>query len=89
MAIYEKDPDAVLDFSFDWSDWLADGETISTYVVTVADGLTKDSDAQASGVVTHWLSGGTVGTNYSVACKVTTNQGRTDERTDTICIRQR
>lgn len=89
MATYLKDPDAVLDFAFDWSDWLAASETISSYVLTVGSGLTKDSDSQASGIVTYWLSGGTASVDYTVACKVTTNQGRTDERTDTIVVRQR
>jgi hypothetical protein len=50
---FTKDPDAVLDYKFDWaaetngsgpSDWLASNETISSYVVTAAAGLTKDSD---------------------------------------------
>ena len=78
---YLKDPDAVLDFAFDWSSWLASGEIISSRTVTVETGITKDSDAESSGVVTIWLSGGTAGTTYSVACKIVTSASRTDERT--------
>jgi len=77
---FTKDPEAVLDYTFDWSDWLATGETISSYTVTVPTGITKDSDSQADGVVTVWLSGGTAGTNYRVECKIVTSAGRTDER---------
>jgi hypothetical protein len=76
---FTKDPEAVLDYTFDWSDWLATGETISSYTVTVPAGITKDSDSQADGVVTYWLSGGTAGTAYRVECKIVTSAGRTDE----------
>lgn len=88
-----KDPEAVLDYSFNWnnttSPWLATGETISSYTVTVPTGITKDSDSQASGVVTVWLSGGTAGTNYRVECKIVTSAGRTDERSIWIKVTNR
>ena len=86
-AIYIKDPDAVLDYAFDWSTWLATGETIS-HVVTVDTGLTKDSDSEADGIVTVWLSGGTAGTSYNVACKIVTTT-RTDERSITVLVQER
>lgn len=84
-----KDPDAVLDYTFDWSGWLASGETITTATVTAADGITLDSDDEAGGVVTVWLSGGTANTRYAVACLITTDQGRTDERTRYVDVRER
>ena len=89
MSLYKKDPDAVLDFAFDWSSWLAESETINTYTVTVMSGLTLDSDSQADGVVTVWLSGGTAGNWYSVACRIVTSAGRTDERTMRIRVEDR
>ena len=84
-AFFPKDPDAVLDYAFDWNNedegpWLQSGETISTHTVTVEAGLTKDSDSESNGIVTTWLSGGTAGENYIVSCKIVTNLGRTDER---------
>lgn len=84
-----KDPEAVLDYTFDWSAWLAASETISAHTVAVADGITLDSEAEVDGVVTVWLSGGTAGTRYAVACLITTNQGRTDERTRYVDVRER
>jgi len=59
--------------------------------VTVAAGLTNNSDSltDTNTSVTVWLSGGTVGVDYSVACKIVTSAGRTDERTVTIRIAQR
>ena len=90
---FTKDPEAVLDYAFDWNDatnpWLATGETISSYTVTAQTGLTKDSDSEASGVVTVWLSGGTAGTTYRVECKIVTSAGRTDERTIWIKVVER
>ena len=84
-----KDPDAVLDYVFNWSDWLEDSETISSHVVTVGSGITKDSDSESSGTVTIWLSGGTHGSDYLVECEVTTSMGRTDERSINIRCRER
>ena len=100
-----KDPQAVLDFKFDWaaltngsgnSDWLAAGETIITRTITVspsvaATGLIVDSSSitDTSTSVTVWLSGGTDYIDYQVACKIATNALRTDERTITICVRNR
>lgn len=86
---YTKDPDAVLDYIFDWSEWLATSETISTSVMTVSPGLTLDSDNHVSTQATAWVSGGTPGTPYTLANKITTNQGRTDERSITIRVTNR
>lgn len=76
-----KDPAAILDWVFDWSGWLASGETITSHTITVPTGITKDSSTEAAGKVTVWLSGGTARMSYSVACKIATSAGRTDERT--------
>lgn len=88
-----KDPNAVLDYGFNWrpegEEWLEEDETITSYVITVPTGITKDSDSESDGVVTVWLSGGTVGKWYDIACKITTSAGRTDERTLSIQIQER
>lgn len=97
---YIKDPDAVLDYKFDWkaltngsgtSDWLAAGETISTRTVTADNGITVDSSSitDTNTTVTVWLSGGTHGQDYTVACKIVTSASRTDERSITIQCRNR
>ena len=76
-----KDPSAVLDYVFDWTEWLATVETITDHTITADTGITVDSSTESDGKVTVWLSGGTAGINYKVACKITTSAGRTDERT--------
>ena len=86
--IYIKDPDAVLDYAVDWTDWLG-VDTISTSTWTVATGLTKTADSKTTKVATIWLSGGTASAEYSVANKIVTAGGRTDERTLTIVVEQK
>jgi hypothetical protein len=99
-SIFLKDPNAVLDYKFDWkaetngsgdSDWLDSDETISSKTVTVDSGITKDSDApgDTNTSVVVWLSGGTAGVDYEVACKIVTSASRTDERTIKIQVRER
>ena len=84
-----KDPSAVLDYAFDWTGWLAAGETITDHTITADTGITVDSSTESDGKVTVWLSGGTAGINYKVACLITTTAGRTDERTIWITVRER
>ena len=84
-----KDPSAVLDYMFDWTEWLATGETITDHTITADTGITVDSSTEDAGKVTVWLSGGTAGINYKVACLITTSAGRTDERTMWIKVTDR
>jgi hypothetical protein len=83
-----KDPSAVLDWEFDWSAWLQAGETISAFTITVT-GANQDSTAASATAVTVWLSGGTAATAATIACRITTTAGRTDERTITVSIKDR
>ena len=91
-----KDPDAKLDFGFNWrvtgKEWLETDETIISYVITVPtvpSGIAFDGSSESNGIVTVWLSGGTAGINYKVACKITTSKGRIDERTIWIKVTDR
>ena len=85
-----KDPSAVLDYVFDWKEeWLATGETITDYTITADTGITVGSSTELDGKIIVWLSGGTAGINYKVACKITTSAGRTDERTIWIKVVER
>jgi hypothetical protein len=86
---YSMDVNAVLDFAWDWSNWLAPLETIVTSTVTASPGISVDSSTNSTSKVTVWLSGGTSGRIYTVTNLISTNQGRTDERTITIRVVQR
>ena len=84
IPVIDKSPNAVLDYSEDWSAWLAAGETIASNTVTVDMGLTKQtvvaSPGGAATMITVWLAGGTVGTSYLVTVEIVTSSGRTDDR---------
>lgn len=83
-----KDPDAVLDYQIDWSDWLG-SDTISSSSWTVPTGITKDSDTNDTTSTIIWLSGGTVGTTYSIINHIVTASGRKDDRTIYIEVQER
>jgi hypothetical protein len=88
--VYIKDPNSRLDFGFDWSQWLTTGETILSYVITTQEGLTKVADGSTTaGSVIVWLSGGTPGERYSVACLINTSGSRVDERSIKLDCRNR
>jgi hypothetical protein len=90
MAIkFKKDPDAVLDYTLNWTDWLVSGDTITAATSTPDSGITVDSTSFTTTATTTWLSGGTAGTTYSVVVHVTTDDGREDDRTITIAVQDR
>ena len=96
--IIKKDPDAELDYGFDWSEWLqnvpegesADTIESSTWAVTGEDSsLTVGATGNDDTTTTVWLSGGTVGLTYVVRNRIVTADGRTDDRSFRMAIRQR
>lgn len=89
MTRFVKDPQAKLDYVVDWRPWLSDGETIAEYTVTPDPGITVDSDDEADGVITVWVSGGTLERTYQVVVHVKTSLNREDDRTMVFAIRQR
>lgn len=80
-----KDPDEVADYS--WSPTLDAGDTIASHTATLVSGdVVKDSDAQANGAVTLWLSGGTPGVTSTFTLRVVTAGGRTFEVSAQIAV---
>jgi hypothetical protein len=86
---WTKDPDAVLDYSIDWSTWLQTGDEIASATWTVPTGIVLDSQDESTTRTVAWLSSGTAGVNYDLGCLITTTSGRLDERTITIKVRER
>lgn len=88
MSSYVKDPAAVLDYSINWTDWLPDGDTITTSTWTADAGITMDSDSNTTTAATVWVSGGTVGESYNLVNHIVTADGREDDRTIIIRVRE-
>jgi len=84
-----KDPQSTLHHSFDWSNWLADGETITAANVAATAGITVDQVSQEQGVVSYTVSGGTAGSNYVVTCEITTSTAQIDQRSVQYKVRDR
>jgi hypothetical protein len=82
ISYIPKAPTAVLDYIENWTDWLAQFETIVAVVVIISDPTMTISPAPtwAGGFVTVWLNGGALGTTYLVTVHITTSAGRQDDR---------
>lgn len=90
MTTYKKDPDATLDYTIDWTEWLsAIDDTISTSTWVAQAGLTVDSDTNTTTTATAFVSGGTAGTTLTLTNRITTVGGRTDDRSITLKIVER
>lgn len=86
----DKDPNAVLDYAPDFTDWLdLITDTIASHTATAAGGVVVDSSSVVGKTVVVWVSGGTVGTPASVTVRITTVGGRIDDRTIYFRIRER
>ena len=83
-----KDPDAILDYAFNWALWLGT-DVISTSTWILDTGLTKVSDTNTSTLATVWISGGTAGATYNITNRITTAGGRTEDRSFSIRCQQR
>ncbi len=86
----DKDPNAVLDYTIDFTDWCdAQSDTIASHTIAVS-GCTIGplGSSHDSKKVTVWISGGTVGTQASATATVVTAAGRTDDRTIYFKIKQ-
>lgn len=87
--VIDKDPDAALDYTIDWTAWLADvSDSISTKTVT-GNGVTIDTSSNTSNTVTAMVSGGVVGQMPSITVHIVTSGGREDDRTIYFNIKER
>lgn len=87
--MFVKAPEDILDFTWDWSTWLTQGDTISTFSFTAAVGLTIETTPPSSNTTTTatvWIGGGTAGQSYTVTNQITTAGGRTAQWTQNINI---
>lgn len=96
MTYKMKDPDAVLDYSVNWAQWLDTDEIITSQSVSVSPVTdtrpmqVDRSELDSTGtIVVAWVSGGETGQRYRLTFQITTDAGRTDERSMNINVLER
>jgi hypothetical protein len=84
------DPDAKLDYGFNWSGWLPTGATIATSTWTVTPtGPATGSETNSSTQTVVWVSGCTSGVTYTLTNSIVDSAGREDDRSMTLVCRER
>ncbi len=96
LRAIDKDPDAILPYRFDWTDWL-DGDTIQNATFEVspveAGGLEIESQSFDAKTCAVWLRGGVDGHTYTVTCSVFpaagVAHGMRDDRSILVRVKER
>jgi hypothetical protein len=96
-AYIMKDPEAQLVYSMDWSEWLAEGQTITSVNYTensrvndTAPLVIENEGVANQGTVTYAeISGGAVGKTYIVTAEITTDDSSRDRRAFKILVQNR
>lgn len=92
MAYYVKDPDAAVDYLFDWStDYLGSRTLVSSsWRISPADaGLVVAAEVARDRQTIVTLSGGRVGHVYRITNHIVLSDGRRDERSLTLRVEDR
>ena len=90
-AFAVHDPDAILNYAFDWSAWLADGATISTSTWDGPDGLTLTASVDGTNTIVkvQVTDSSLLGSKVDLVNHVTSSDGQEDDRTLRLYISQR
>ncbi len=88
-----KDPDAIQDYGIDWAGkgWLPAGVTIVTSIWRdpVPAGIVKGAEAKTDTTTTVVLSAGEDGQDYVLTNHVELSNGKKDDRSIKIAVRER
>ena len=87
MTEYKKDPDAKLDYTFDWGQYLSPiSDTIQTATFTADSPLTISNTSNTPTTATCFVSGGIPGQNLILKSHIVTVGGRIDDRSISLKI---
>ena len=84
-----KSPVDVADYFIDWTNFLADAETIASVAFTASSGLTVGTTDFTTKVARARLSGGTACSSYAVTCVITTSSSETFSVTKNLIVQNR
>ena len=92
----EKDPEATLDYTLNWADWLSSSSTTitgSTWSVSAdaddTDPVTIAGSGNNTTITTVTLTGGTVNEIYTIYNTITTAGGITERRNFRVVVKNR
>ena len=79
---FDTSPDSDLDYTWDWSRWLPDMDTIddAEIIITVPGSVESHTTSHTDTTVTTWLRDALPMRTIEVVARITTVQGRVDER---------
>lgn len=88
----DKDPQSTLDYTIDWVDWLVQGDSLSTatwaFETIVGESSLVITQQLLSGTkAIAWIRGGSLNGKYKLINTIQTAQGRIDQRTIVISIK--
>lgn len=93
MTVFAKAPGSRVDYTIDWTDWLADGEAITAATWRAAPeeegGITLSDAIDAGPVRGIHAAGGLRGHLYHLICTATTSENRIVERALTLKVMER
>ncbi|WP_163557587.1 hypothetical protein [Halomonas sp. NO4] len=64
MKVFRKQPNDHLDYRVDLSEWLEDGDEVTSVEVTAPDGIELTGDSISTDKVELWIKGGESGKSY-------------------------
>jgi len=89
LPTISKDPNAVLDYTFDWTPFLTNiSDVIQSVTYLISAGLTQTRAINTLTLAHSYVGGGVIGTTESITCRITTVGGRVDDRTIFLKIEQ-
>ena len=91
--MFLHDPDSgPLDYSIDFGPWLADGDSVDSADWSIFpdndDSPTLSGKTKSGAIVTTNVTGGALGSVYTITARVVTTAGLTDDRSITIRVGQ-
>lgn len=90
LGRFTKQPNEVIDYPVDFTDWMAEhaGDSISGYTVTPAGGISLATHRRDGNVITAVLAGGTNGQRYKITVSITTAAGLVKEAEFQVTVKE-
>lgn len=90
MTVFAKDPASSVDYSFDWSGWLATNERITETDWTIdppsSEAPKLGTRVEVGSTKGIYVSGGQAGHRYRLSCAIKTDAGREATRSLTLRV---